>query len=205
MAELLTSTFIISLLHALIPSHWMPIVTLSKILKWDHGKTIRTTIIASLAHCLSTILLGVAIAFSGKLISQEVETFTEIVAPVILAVLGLWIIIKHSRHKHFHLHLDENLPVENQKKLLFTILLAMFLSPCLEIEALFVSAGAQSWWLVWAMSLTYLVVTTIGMVLWMSLALRGLKRLNSHKIEHNAGLISGIVLILTGAVSYFLH
>lgn len=183
----------------------MPIVTISRILKWTHGKTIRTTIIASLAHCLSTILLGVIIALSGKLISEQVEMFTDLIAPIILVVLGLWIIVKHSRHKHFHLHLDENLPVENQRKLLFTILLAMFLSPCLEIEALFVSAGTQGWWMVGAMALTYLVVTTIGMVLWMSLALKGLKKLNSHKIEHNAGLISGLVLILTGVVSYFLH
>lgn len=205
MAELLTSTFIISLLHALIPSHWMPIVTLSKMLKWTHGQTIRTTIIASLAHCLSTILLGVIIALTGELIGQHVHLFTSLIAPIILVVLGLWIIIKHSRHKHFHLHLDENLPVQNQRKLLFTILLAMFLSPCLEIEALFVSAGTQGWWVVGAMSITYLVVTTIGMVVWISLALHGLKRLNSHKIEHNAGLISGIVLILTGVVSYFWH
>lgn len=205
MVELLISTFIISFLHALIPSHWMPIITLSKIFKWDHKHTIRTTIIASLAHCASTILLGIVLAISGSLIGKNIEYFSSLIAPIILATLGLWVIIRHSKHKHFHLHLDENLPYENQKKLMFTILLTMFLSPCLEIEALFVSAGTMGWLMVLLIAVVYLVVTTIGMVVWMNLALKGLNKLNSHKIEHNAGLISGIVLILTGVVSYFLH
>lgn len=205
MAELLISTFIISFLHALIPSHWMPIITISKILKWSHAHTIRTTIMASLAHCASTIIVGVILAISGSLIGKNIEYFSSIIAPVILVALGLWVVIRHSKHKHFHLHLDENLPFNNQKKLIFTILLTMFLSPCLEIEALFVSAGTMGWLIVALIALVYLVVTTIGMVVWMSLALKGLNKLNSHKIEHNAGLISGIVLILTGVVSYFLH
>jgi len=205
MAELLISTFLISFLHALIPSHWMPIITISKILKWNHVQTIRTTIFASLAHCLSTILVGIILAITGSIIGKHVEYFTSIIAPVILVCLGLWVIIRHSKHKHFHLHLDENLPFENQKKLIYTVLLTMFLSPCLEIEALFVSAGTMGWLMVALIALVYIVVTTVGMVIWMSLAFRGLNKLNSHKIEHNAGLISGMVLILTGTVSYFLH
>lgn len=205
MAELVISTFIISFLHALIPSHWMPIVTISRILKWNNAQTLRATMMASLAHCLSTILLGVGLALGGRLLGEHVEEFTEFVAPAILVALGLWFIIRHSRHKHFHLHLDENLPFSNQKKLMFTILLTMFLSPCLEIEALFVSAGTMSWWMVVIIALVYLVVTTVGMVLWMRLALHGLNRINSHKIEHNAGLISGVVLILTGVISYLVH
>jgi hypothetical protein len=103
------------------------------------------------------------------------------------------------------LHLDETLPFGNQRKLMFTILLTMFLSPCLEIEALFVTAGTMSWLIVLLIALVYLVVTTIGMVLWMRLALHGLNRINSHKIEHNAGLISGVVLILTGVITYLIH
>lgn len=205
MAELVVSTFIISFLHALIPSHWMPIVTISRILKWNRAQTMRATVMASLAHCLSTILLGIVLALGGNLLGEHVEEFTEFFAPAILVLLGLWFIIRHSRHKHFHLHLDENLPFGNQKKLMFTILLTMFFSPCLEIEALFVSAGTISWWIVLAVAGVYLVVTTIGMVLWMRLALHGLNRLNSHKIEHNAGLISGVVLILTGVVTYLVH
>lgn len=205
MIELISSTLIISLLHALIPSHWMPIVTISKILKWSNGKTIRTTIIASLAHCLSTIVVGVVLAISGSLIGEKMEEFTAYIAPAILVLLGIWFIVRHSRHKHFHLHLDESLPFDNQKKLIATILLTMFLSPCMEIEALFISAGTMGWLMVLIIATVYLVVTTIGMVIWMNLALHGLKRINSHKIEHNAGLISGLVLIATGVATYFLH
>lgn len=173
--------------------------------KWSQGKTIQMTVIASLAHCLSTILLGLILALTGSLMGENIETFTTYIAPGVLVLLGIWFIIRHSRHKHFHLHLDESLAFASEKKIMFTILGTMFLSPCLEIEALFVTAGTSGWNMAALVASVYLVVTTVGMVIWMYLALKGLQRINSHKIEHNAGLISGAVLIATGVASFFLH
>jgi len=43
------------------------------------------------------------------------------------------------------------------------------------------------------------------MVVWVRMTYRGLLKLNWHAIEHNAGIITGITLILTGVLSYFLH
>ena len=205
MAELIVSTLIISLLHALIPSHWMPLVTISKILKWNHAKTLRATFIVALSHCLSTILLGLVIAFAGNYFVNHFSAFTEYIAPAILVFMGVWFLIRHHRHKHFHLHLDENLSFANERKLMVTIILTMFLSPCLEIEAVFASAGTQGWLLVAIISGVYILFTIGGMMLWMQLALHGLQKINSHRIEHNAGLISGIVLIITGLLTYFIH
>jgi hypothetical protein len=41
-------------------------------------------------------------------------------------------------------------------------------------------------------------------MLWIHFAYKGLVKLNWHKWEHNAGLISGGVLIVTGILSFFI-
>ncbi|MFC0774045.1 hypothetical protein [Terrimonas alba] len=85
------------------------------------------------------------------------------------------------------------------------MVLAMFLSPCLEIEAYFLLAGTKGWWILVTIALLYSVVSISGMLLWIRFAYKGLLKLNWHKWEHNAGLISGGVLIATGILSYFIY
>jgi hypothetical protein len=51
----------------------------------------------------------------------------------------------------------------------------------------------------------YGIVSILGMLLWVSIALQGIQKMNWHKIEHNAGLITGFVLILCGIFTYFVH
>jgi nickel/cobalt transporter (NicO) family protein len=42
------------------------------------------------------------------------------------------------------------------------------------------------------------------MLIWVNLVLHGLRQLDWHRWEHNAGIITGVALILT-ALSMFLH
>lgn len=80
----------------------------------------------------------------------------------------------------------------------------MFLSPCMEIEAYFLMAGTKGWWAMMGIALMYGVITIAGMLFWIRLAYKGMIKLNWHKWEHNAGLISGAVLIATGILSFFI-
>jgi uncharacterized iron-regulated membrane protein len=81
----------------------------------------------------------------------------------------------------------------------------MFLSPCLEVESLFLSAGAYGMGLVGLLSLIYAVVSISGIMLLVQLGYKGVNLLTAHFIEHNEKRISGIVLILVGVLSFFLH
>jgi hypothetical protein len=51
----------------------------------------------------------------------------------------------------------------------------------------------------------YTIITVSGMVLWVRLTYKGLLKLNWHSLEHNAGIITGITLLLTGILSFFIH
>ena len=85
------------------------------------------------------------------------------------------------------------------------LVVAMFLSPCMEIEAYFLLAGTKGWGLLITIAVMYSVITLIGMLLWIRIVYKGLLKLNWHKWEHNAGIITGLVLILTGIASFFVH
>lgn len=203
MYSIITGSLIISLLHAVIPNHWLPIIAIGRKEKWPVSEVLRVTFICAVAHGLSTIIIGLFLGLLGAGLSDNIHYFTHIIAPVILILLGIVFIYRHHRHKHFHLNggIEKK---QSKKAIIFALFTAMFLSPCMEIEAYFLLAGTYAWWLVWLIAGMYFLITTTGMMLLVWLAYKGLLKLNWHSLEHNAGIITGVVLIVTGIISFFI-
>ncbi len=204
MITLITGSLVLSILHGIIPNHWLPVLAISKKEKWDLAETSRVTVIAGLSHASSTVLIGVFLAFIGAKLSAVVHSFTSYITPALLVALGLFYIWQHSHHHHFHMHGHPE-QVANKNKLIFSLASAMFFTPCFEIEPYFLVAGAEGWWLVALLAALYTVVTVSGMVIWVRFAYRGLLKMNWHSIEHNAGIITGITLVLSGVLTFLLH
>jgi nickel/cobalt exporter len=202
--EILTGAIIISLLHALIPNHWLPIIAIGRQHKWSINEVSKITFITASAHILSTVLIGVILGYLGHKLSHDIEHLTHVIAPVILILMGLVYIYRHYKHKHFHLH-GGPIKATSKRNIIISLSIAMFMSPCMEIEALFLMAGTQSMTLLATISLVYAVVTLLGMLILVRIAYKGLLKFDSHKLEHNAGIITGVTLILTGLVSIFIH
>lgn len=201
MVSIIMGSFLISLLHALIPNHWLPVLAIGKRENWSLNETVRVTFISGLAHVCSTIIIGILLGVIGIQLNEEIEHFTHIVAPCILILMGLYFVQQHYVHHHFHL---QKTPVSKSKsKIIGALIIAMFLSPCMEIEAYFLMAGAKGWGMMALIAVMYGVITLAGMLVWIRMAYRGMIKLNWHKWEHNAGLISGAVLIITGVISLF--
>jgi hypothetical protein len=196
---------IISVLHGLIPSHWIPILALENRYKWTRSYTIKITLISAFAHALSTVLLGIAIGLLSFKLSKEYESVFGAAASAFLVILGLVFIIRHHRHNHFHLHNEDQLKQLSHRRIIMVLFFSMFLSPCLEIEGYFVIAGSLGIPYVILVSLIYMIISLLGIVVWISFAKKILSRINAHKIEHNSGLISGCVLIISGVLNYYLH
>jgi putative Mn2+ efflux pump MntP len=205
MIQLLVSSAILSILHSLIPNHWLPVLAIGKKESWSLRKTTYITFIAGSAHALSTILIGLVISFLGVTLGKTVEVFTHWMGPAILVIMGLFFIWQHYRHHHFHLHEVKHREESSQIKVIFFLALAMFFSPCLEIEALYLVAGGIGWGAVAMMSVLYLVISVSGMVIWVHFAYRGLQKFDFHAIEHNAGIITGGILVITGLIFFFFH
>ena len=203
MVTLITGSLVLSILHALIPNHWLPVLAISRKENWSIGQTTSVTFITGLSHALSTVLIGVVIGVVGVTLAEHIESFAHIVAPLILILLGLFYVYQHHRHKHFHLHPQPK--SISKRRVVVGLVVAMFFSPCFEIEAYFLMAGAHGWGQVTLLAVLYTVVTVTGMVVWVRLAYKGLFKLNWHALEHNAGIITGVTLIVTGLASFFIH
>lgn len=200
MQTLLLSSLLLSVFHALIPSHWLPVLAISRQEHWSVWRTLRVTLQVGLAHVLSTVVLGLTLAALGGSLSHSVEAFTHWVAPALLVALGIFYLWQHYHHHHFHLQKQQG-----KWGVVASLTLAMFFSPCLEIEGFFLSAGAYGWGLVLLIAALYAVVTLLGMLIWVRVALSGLQRLDSHAWEHYAGVITGGVLVVSGLLLFVLE
>lgn len=207
MHAILYGSLTLSLLHALIPSHWLPFVTIGQTERWSLRQTLTVTAIAGLAHTVSTTLLGVLVGLAGWQLAENYHDLSERAIPLLLLALGMWYLMQHLRHRHVHDHIDAKGVRKNRSfsALLLSLGLAMFLSPCLEIEAYFLSAGAQSWGAVALVALIYNVVTLSGMLLMVSLGRRGISRVNPHWFEQNENLITGLTLAGLAVLNFFIE
>ena len=204
MYSIITGALIISLLHAVIPNHWLPVIAIGRKEEWTMQEVTQVTFISAVSHGISTIIIGIFLALAGAKLGSNLQHFTTVIAPVILILMGLFFIYRHHRHKHFHV--DGDIKKKKTKRAIITALvIAMFFSPCMEIEAYFLLAGAFSGWLTWFIALLYLLITTAGMVMLVRLAYKGLLKLNWHSLEHNAGIITGLTLVVTGIITFFIQ
>lgn len=204
MFSIITGSLIISVLHAVIPNHWLPVIAIGRKEQWTLQEITKVTLTCALAHGISTILLGAVLSFLGAKLDDNLTHFTNSIAPIILISIGLIFIYRHHRHRHFHL--NQSIQKKRTKGAIITALvIAMFFSPCLEIEAYFLLAGTQATWLVIFIAALYLLVTTTGMILLVRFAYNGLLKLNWHSLEHNAGIITGLTLVATGLITFFIN
>ena len=204
MFSIISGSIILSLLHATIPNHWLPVIAIGRKQNWTLGEVTQVTFISAIAHGLSTIIIGFALSILGSTMADKIENFSHFVAPVILIGLGILFIYRHHRHKHFHLS-DAVKKKTSKKRIVIALVLAMFLSPCMEIEAYFLLAGSQQPWVIWFIAALYLIITTGGMVLLVTFAYKGILKLNWHRMEHSAGIITGATLVATGILAIFIH
>jgi len=204
MYQIIIGSLLISLLHAVIPNHWLPVLAIGKKEGWTLSETSRVTFVAGLAHVISTVIIGFILGLIGSKLSDHIDNFTRIIGPIVLILMGLYFVWQHYIHHHFHLH-NERLEKKTKRSIILALIVAMFFSPCLEIEAYFLLAGAKGWYFMAAIALMYSFVSIAGMLIWIRIGYKGLKKLNSHKWEHNAGIVTGIVLIVTGIISFFIN
>ena len=203
MNQILIGSILLSLLHAVIPRHWLPVLSIVKKDNWTIRQVTQVTFLSGLAHALSTITIGVILGLLGFELSNQIQHFTHYIAPAVLIAMGIFFIYQHHRHKHFHLHQVPK-PSLSKSKIIMALVVAMFLSPCLEIEAYFLMAGTKGWWAVATIAGLYLIISVTGMVLWVRLAYKGILKLNWHSVEHKAGIVTGWTLIITGIISFFI-
>ncbi len=200
----------LSVVHFLIPNHWMPIVVMARTERWDQGRSLRIAALAGFSHTASSIIIGVAVGALGLKLTEVSKTAMELVAPVIFLIFGIMYILAGIRdnirdHKHRHIHLEE--ATKKQTRAAVTaIVIAMFFSPCMEIDTYFFNASLAGWQGILIVLVTYLLVTVAGIILMVRLGLKGVEAVKLQFLEQYEKHIMGFILILMALTFYvFLH
>jgi nickel/cobalt transporter (NicO) family protein len=201
----IAGTVLLAFVHALIPNHWLPLVAVARAEKWKPKEVTMITFLAALAHVLGTVALGMVLGMIGKELREEYGRVIYVASSVLLIVFGLIYYTVNLPHHHHHASEDVAGYKRSRRRWVLVFIVMMFLSPCLEVESLFLSAGAYGMGLVALLSALYAIVSITGILILVTLGYRGTRLLPAHFIEHNEKRISGIVLIFVGIVSFFLH
>lgn len=215
--QIVLGTLALSLIHPLIPSHWLPFVALGKAEGWSRRETLWITALTGSAHTVSTLLIGVAVGLLGYQFANSYDIVTHLVAPAVLIGLGLVYLSKPLRRQRSVscCSLDESHPLEatvssfghSKVTAVVVIASAMFFSPCLEIGALYLSAGALGWRGIALVSAVYPVITVLGMVLvvnwsWQRSELLSAAIIPTWNLSGHAS--TGLILVVLGFLTFFI-
>lgn len=209
MIHVLFGAMILSIIHALMPDHWIPIVMISRTEKWSRTETSWITALIGIPHIISTILIGILIGIIGYKLSSAHELVMRATAPLILIVIGLIYVSldfkDDSKHHHQDFIKTDSLSKNSKFAIIFPLATALFFSPCVAISSYFFVAGTRGWHGIVVVSAIYLNVTIVGMVLMVNTALKGVKKLEWHFLELHEKLVTGIALIILGVLIYFVE
>lgn len=205
MFSLVAGTFILALVHALIPNHWLPLVAVAKAENWKVRDITSITFISATAHVMGTVALGLVLGLIGKELAEQYGHTINVAASVLLIIFGLIYYTVNLPHHHHSSQKDVAQYKRSKRKWILIFILMMFFSPCLEVESLFLSAGAFGMGAVTLLSFVYGVISISGILLLVTLGVKGVNLLPADFVEHNEKRISGAVLIAVGIISFFLH
>jgi hypothetical protein len=204
--QIVIGSFILSVIHASIPNHWIPLVAIGKTENWSRKETLWFTGITAGAHTLSTILVGIVVGLIGYRLSSSYEFITGIVAPSVLIVLGIIYAVLELKGSSDH-HISQEAADTSRRKSKYAILaslsVAMFFSPCIEIEAYYFTAGTLGWRGITVVSIIYFFITVLGMIILVDLGRKGAQKIKSHFLEHHEKGVTSAVLIVLGVFAYF--
>jgi nickel/cobalt transporter (NicO) family protein len=208
MFQIFTGSLILSTIHALIPNHWLPLIAIAKTEKWTRNQTLMATAITGVAHTLSTILVGIAVGLIGYKLSAKYSLISEVIAPAILIGLGMiYLALDFRSHPHHHeIKTVVAPPGRNRSRraaVLTSLSIAMFLTPCIEIEAYYFQAGTIGWTGIFLVSVVYLLTTLAVMLFLVSLGMKSAGTFKADFLEHHEKGLTGLVLAALGLMALF--
>ncbi|MGH2444217.1 MAG: hypothetical protein ACRDFX_13765, partial [Chloroflexota bacterium] len=101
---LLVAAGTVGFLHSILPDHWVPLAVVARTQRWSLFHTGRISLLASVGHVLTSIVLGGIIAVVGLQFRKTFETQQGHIVGVVLVVTGIgfavWSLTGHGGHSH---------------------------------------------------------------------------------------------------------
>lgn len=197
--NLLLGAALLSVIHNLLPTHWLPFTLLARANKWSYGKTVAIVMLAGACHILSSIVLGILAALLGVEILGGIDIDTA--SSAILVIFGIVYIILHIADKHYHHHHELS-----EKATILGLVLALVFSPCEAVAIIYIPIATKGGQLLVLIMSVILIVVTVGLlVLLVTLSFLGIQKIKFQFLDQYEKLIIGVILCLVGISIKLLH
>ncbi len=233
LATIATTGFTVAFFHAIIPTHWLPFVLVSRARNWSRSKTLAVSAFAGLGHVALTSLLGLLIAGIGFQLDERTGDLFPKIAGGALLLIGafyFWRQLRggvlhhhapgghhqpseHCGHNTDHIHLEDELKdtslLSNKSgdwAAISGLFMMLTLSPCEGFLPVYLSGVQYGWRGFVTLSLILAVGTLAGMMVFTWLTLVGLEKFPVQKFErYEAGLLGTIFTVLGVLLLLFEH
>lgn len=170
--------FTVALLHAAIPTHWLPFVMVGRARGWSTRQILMAVTLAGGGHILTTTLLGTGLAWFGFELSEHFDHAFHLGVGAVLVVLGAWLAFRKP-HGTDCSHCQGGrrlIPESTDRAALWGLFVTLTLSPCELFLPVYLTAvpygpGGVAW-----LSLVLALATLGSMVGLTWLTLRGTQR-----------------------------
>lgn len=188
-STLLTGVIGVSLVHSLVPHHWLPFVLVGRKQGWKTRKTLTLLGTGALVHTLSTIAVGLLVGYLGHEIDRRFAVWHGMVPGLILLAFGSGFFL--SSNHSFH-------PETSEKVAASSLILMLGLSPCVAVAPFFLMIGSLGFGVVLKISLIMSLLSVAGMTLLGWFACESMNSFKLEWLERNESRVMGSLLMLLG-------
>ncbi|MFN3697316.1 MAG: sulfite exporter TauE/SafE family protein [Pseudobdellovibrio sp.] len=200
----------VSVLHAALPTHWLPFVLASRAQKWNYWRTLSILFIAGIGHVVTTTVIGAGVIWFGINYHSVFSSGFYWVMVISVGLVGFFNVIQHFRgakhshcdHTHPHSHDHEFKKTSKDGWAILSLLSLLTFSPCESFIPVYVAAWPTGWFGFSILSLVLAVGTLGAMMAFMSIMYYGSKKINLHWLERHERLLIGLVLIVLSVMIY---
>jgi len=201
---LIVTGFTIALLHAAIPTHWLPFVMVGRARGWSTRQVLRATVLAGGGHVATTTLLGVGLAWFGVEINEQIEDVFRWLVAGFLVAIGAWIAFR-APHGIACTHCQGTparyIPDPTDRAALWGLFLTLTLSPCELFLPIYLTAVPYGWAAVAWLSAVLAFATLGSMVALTWLTLRSFGGLRWSWLQNPNRRVVGGMLCLLGVIT----
>jgi len=197
--------FSLGLMHSLIPSHWLPVVLLSKARKWSVGTSLLGAVVAASGHILISIVVGIGLVLIGAtLFAKHLELIEDMSAFVLIGFGLLYAGHAWFRHSSCHGHSHHGETIQPGRPA-FLFLFSLGLTPCATVLPAFVTAAASGTSVLIMALVGFAAGVLTALIAATLLTLKGVADFDLPVFEHYGDVITGLAASGLGLIFWLFH
>jgi putative Mn2+ efflux pump MntP len=196
--------FGVALVHAAIPTHWLPFVLVGRAQGWRLQRVLAAAAAAAVGHILTTSIVGVLILMAGRFVEQWIQGVLHYAAAALLLGFGIFYIARAFQRRVAVAGLSDPAlvapPRVDDRAAWWGVVGALALSPGEVLLSFYLTGDTHGWPGLILLSTAFLVGTFAGMVALITLTWAGMAHFRMDRLARYESAFLGAVLVTLAIV-----